>query len=69
MTIIGVPSRLQNTAIPATTKVILVIVVLLIILSMILLAVLAPWLGSDTSDDRSEAARPVQGWYPGLPIR
>jgi flagellar basal body-associated protein FliL len=48
-------------------KVILVILVLFLFL--LLLSVLAPWLGTDTSDDRSEKARPEQGWYPPLGIR
>jgi hypothetical protein len=47
--------------------VILVIVVLFLLL--VLVSVLAPWLGTDTSDDRSEQARPEQGWYPPLRIR
>jgi hypothetical protein len=37
-------------------------VVLLLVL--LLAGVLAPWLGPDTSDGRSEAARPEQGWFP-----
>ncbi len=36
---------------------------------LILLSVLAPWLGTDTSDDRSEKAHPEQGWYPPLGMR
>lgn len=51
---------------PATMKVILVILVLFLVL--LLLCALAPWLGTDTSDDRSEKARPEQGWYPPLGI-
>jgi hypothetical protein len=47
-------------------KVILVILVLFLVL--LLLCALAPWLGTDTSDDRSEKARPEQGWYPPLGI-
>lgn len=27
---------------------------------------LAPWLGADTSDDRSEKAHPETGWFPPL---
>ena len=37
-------------------------VVLLIVL--LLTAVLAPWLGTDTSDGHAEGARPEQGWFP-----
>ena len=41
------------------------------ILFLILLAValLAPWLGADTSDGRSEEAHPAAGWYPPLRTR
>ncbi len=52
---------------PATTKVILVIVVLFLFL--LLMCALAPWLGTDTSDDRSEQARPTNGWYPAIRMR
>lgn len=41
-----------------------VIAVLLTVL--FLTCLLAPWLGTDSSDARSEAAHPDQGWYPGL---
>jgi hypothetical protein len=39
---------------------------MLLVLLLILLAtcVLAPWLGADTSDGRSESARPRHGWFP-----
>jgi hypothetical protein len=41
------------------------------ILFLILLAValLAPWLGADTTDSRSEDAHPTAGWYPPLRTR
>lgn len=44
---------------------------MLFVLLFILLAAcaLAPWLGADTSDDRSESARPLQGWFPLLSER
>jgi flagellar basal body-associated protein FliL len=44
---------------------------MIVVLFMILLAVavLAPWLGADTSDSRSETAHPTAGWYPPLPTR
>lgn len=29
-------------------------------------SLLAPWLGTDTSDDRSEEAHPEAGWFPPL---
>jgi flagellar basal body-associated protein FliL len=47
--------------------VILVIVVLFLLLLLVMCAV-APWLGTNTSDDRSEKARPEQGWYPPIGI-
>jgi hypothetical protein len=40
---------------------------MLAVLLLVLLlgaGVLAPWLGTDTSDARSEKARPEQGWFP-----
>ena len=43
--------------------------VLVLLLVLVLAAVLAPWLGADTSDSRTEAARPEQGWFPLLPRR
>lgn len=43
-------------------------VVLLLLLFMVILAVLAPWLGTDTSDARSEKARPENGWWPAEPV-
>jgi hypothetical protein len=33
---------------------------------LIVVCLLAPWLGADTSDDRSEKAHPETGWYPPL---
>jgi hypothetical protein len=42
-------------------------VVLLLVL--LLVAVLAPWLGVDTSDGRAEAARPEHGWFPLIGAR
>ncbi len=33
---------------------------------LLLICVLAPWLGTDTSDDRSEKAHPREGWFPPL---
>ena len=35
-------------------------------LVLLLVAVLAPWLGRDTTDSRSETARPEGGWFPLL---
>lgn len=32
---------------------------------VLLLAVLSPWLGTDSSDAKSERSRPVNGWWPG----
>ena len=36
----------------------------LIVLAFAAVAALAPILGADTSDSRSEKAHPDQGWYP-----
>ncbi|HKT03877.1 MAG TPA: hypothetical protein VJT31_30470 [Rugosimonospora sp.] len=36
----------------------------LLLVVLLLVSVLAPWLGADTSDGRSEAAHPEQGWFP-----
>jgi hypothetical protein len=36
----------------------------LLLVVLLIAAVLAPWLGTDTSDGRSEAARPERGWFP-----
>jgi flagellar basal body-associated protein FliL len=47
-------------------KVIPVIVVLFLFL--LAMCCVAPFLGTDTSDDRSEKAHPVEGWYPPLSI-
>ena len=43
------------------------LVVMLLVL--LLIALLGPLLGTDTSDGRSEAAHPTQGWFPLLPRR
>jgi hypothetical protein len=40
------------------------IAVLLLVLLGICVA--APWLGTDTTDSRTEKARPAQGWFPAL---
>ena len=39
---------------------------MMVVLLLVLLVagVLAPWLGTDTSDGRGEAAHPEQGWFP-----
>jgi len=36
---------------------------------LLLMCVVAPWLGVDTSDARSQSAHPVEGWYPATPLR
>jgi hypothetical protein len=41
--------------------------VLLLLLAFVLLAVAAPFLGKDTSDARSDVARPDAGWFPAAP--
>jgi hypothetical protein len=33
---------------------------------LLLVCLLAPWLGKDTSDRRSESAHPETGWYPPI---
>ena len=33
---------------------------------LLLVCCLAPWFGTDTSDARSERARPNGGWFPPL---
>jgi len=50
----------------STTKVIDVLVVLFILL---VVCVLAPFLGADTSDARAENAHPTNGWFPPLARR
>jgi flagellar basal body-associated protein FliL len=35
-------------------------------IALLLICVLAPWLGSDSSDARAESAHPVAGWFPPL---
>jgi hypothetical protein len=45
-------------------KVIPMLAVLL--LTLLAASVLAPWLGADRGDGRSETARPVEGWFPVL---
>lgn len=52
---------------PTQTKVIAVLAVLFVIL--FLACLLAPWLGTDTSDARSEESRPEAGWFPPLAKR
>jgi hypothetical protein len=38
---------------------------LLFVVVFLLIAVASPFLGRDSSDARSEGARPAQGWFPG----
>ncbi len=40
-----------------------------LLLILLVACVVSPWLGTDTSDSRSERARPAQGWFPLLPTR
>ena len=37
---------------------------LLVLLAFVLVALAAPFLGADSSDARSERARPAEGWFP-----
>jgi hypothetical protein len=47
-----------------------VIVVLVLLFLVLLVACLvAPWLGVDSGDARSERAHPDAGWFPTLPTR
>jgi hypothetical protein len=39
------------------------------LLVLLVACVAAPFLGVDSGDSRSEAARPEQGWYPAAPVR
>jgi hypothetical protein len=46
-----------------------ILVILVLFLFLLVMCAVAPWLGTDTSDDRSEKAHPVEGWYPPLGTR
>ena len=37
-----------------------------LLIALLLICALTPWLGTDTSDARSEKARPAAGWFPTL---
>ena len=37
----------------------------LFLVVFLLIAAVSPFFGTDTSDARSEGARPAQGWFPG----
>lgn len=39
--------------------------ILVFLAFVLLVAVASPWLGTDTSDSRSERAHPANGWWPG----
>jgi hypothetical protein len=41
-------------------------VILFLLLLFILVCLTAPWLGTDTSDARTEEAHPESGWFPPL---
>jgi hypothetical protein len=41
----------------------------ILVLALLGLCIAAPWLGTDTSDARSEGAHPAQGWFPTLRSR
>lgn len=43
--------------------------ILLFLAFVLLVAVISPWLGTDTTDSRSEGARPENGWWPGRPLQ
>lgn len=40
--------------------------IVVLFLLLLVISAAAPWLGTDTSDARSERARPEKGWYTGL---
>jgi flagellar basal body-associated protein FliL len=46
-----------------------ILVILVLFLFLLVMCAVAPWLGTDSSDDRSEKAHPVEGWYPPLGTR
>lgn len=39
---------------------------LVLLILLLLVCAVAPWLGTDTSDSRSQEARPEMGWYPAI---
>ncbi|MCU0283417.1 MAG: hypothetical protein MUD13_05885 [Candidatus Nanopelagicales bacterium] len=41
-------------------------VLTVLFLLLVLTCLMAPWFGADSSDARSERARPEHGWYPGI---
>ena len=41
--------------------------VLLLFVILVVACLVAPWLGTDTSDARAENVRPEFGWFPLLP--
>jgi hypothetical protein len=41
-------------------------VIVLLLLLLLVACIVAPWLGTDTSDARADRARPAQGWFPLL---
>lgn len=41
--------------------------IVLLFAILLIACLVAPWLGTDTSDARAERAHPKQGWYPALP--
>jgi hypothetical protein len=52
---------------PTQTKDVSQMAALLVLAVIALVAVLAPQLGTDTTDARSEHARPDRGWWPAGP--
>lgn len=40
--------------------------ILVLFAILLVMCLVAPWLGTDTGDDRSEKAHPETGWYPPL---
>lgn len=41
--------------------------IVLLFAILLIACLVAPWLGTDTSDARSERAHPREGWYPAMP--
>lgn len=37
-----------------------------LLVTLVVACAVAPWLGTDTSDSRSQDARPPAGWFPGV---
>ena len=52
---------------PDDTKEVSQMAALIVLAVLLLVAVLAPWFGTDSSDARAEDARTERGWWPAGP--